>query len=310
MDNALVDETLERFFHYLENEKRYSPHTCSAYRRDLTNFLDFYSKLDTHQTKSLIINWVDITVHHARQYVVYLNKRKQSAKSIQRKLSSLRSYFRFLMRENIVLANPVEGVKSPKIEKRLPKVLDVDQVQQLFSKNESDPLLLRDLAMLELLYGSGLRLSELVSLNMDDMDLSDLSLRVTGKGNKTRLLPLGKMALVALNKWLIVRLNWVKAENNAVFISKRGGRISPRSVQSRLQYWGKKQGLNTGLHPHRLRHSFASHLLESSGDIRSVQELLGHANLSTTQIYTQLDYQHLAQVYDQAHPEPKRSSFL
>ena len=298
-----MDEYLERFFDYLENEKRYSPHTCSAYRRDLNNFLEFLAVSDT-----VFRDWSTITIHHSRQYVVYLNKNKQSAKSIQRKLSSLRSYFRYLMRENILTANPVEGVKAPKVEKYLPKVLDVDQVQQLFSKNESDPLLIRDLAMLELLYGSGLRLAELISLNTDNFDLSDKSLRVTGKGNKTRILPLGKMALIALEKWFSVRMVWLKLEQSAVFITKKGDRISPRSVQSRLQFWGKKQGLNTGLHPHRLRHSFASHLLESSGDIRSVQELLGHANLTTTQIYTQLDYQHLAQVYDEAHPRAKKKS--
>jgi len=293
------DKSVERFFHYLENEKRYSLHTCSAYRRDLNNFLEFISRYE-------INNWETVTIHHSRQYVSYLHQQKQSAKSIQRKLSSLRSFFHYLMRENILAANPVEGVKAPKVEKHLPKVLDVDQVQQLFAKNESDPLLLRDLAMLELLYGSGLRLSELVGVNLNDIDLSDHSLRVTGKGSKTRLLPLGEMAIIALNKWLAVRSDWLKTEQLAVFITKKGTRISPRSVQARLQYWGKKQGLNTGLHPHRLRHSFASHLLESSGDIRSVQELLGHANLTTTQIYTQLDYQHLAQVYDQAHPRAKK----
>jgi len=294
-----MKQSLACFFHYLENEKRYSPHTCAAYQRDLDDFLNFISK---HELK----NWQAVTVHHSRQYIGYLHQQKQSAKSIQRKLSSLRSFFRYLMRENMLMANPVEGVKSPKVEKHLPKVLDVDQVQQLFAKNESDPILLRDLAMLELLYGSGLRLSELIGVNLDDLDLSDFSLRVTGKGNKVRQLPLGKMAILALEKWLAIRSSWVKLEQSAVFITKKGTRISPRSVQARLQYWGKKQGLNTGLHPHRLRHSFASHLLESSGDIRSVQELLGHANLTTTQIYTQLDYQHLAQVYDQAHPRAKK----
>jgi len=293
------DKSVARFFHYLDFEKRYSSHTCSAYQRDLNNFFEFISRYE-------INSWQAVTIHHSRQYVTYLHQQKQSAKSIQRKLSSLRSFFRYLMRENILEANPVEGVKAPKVEKHLPKVLDVDQVQQLFARNESDPLLLRDLAMLELLYGSGLRLSELVGVNLSDIDLSDHSLRVTGKGSKTRLLPLGKMATIALEKWLVVRLDWLKIEQTAVFITKKGTRISPRSVQTRLQYWGKKQGLSTGLHPHRLRHSFASHLLESSGDIRSVQELLGHANLTTTQIYTQLDYQHLAQVYDQAHPRAKK----
>ena len=290
---------VERFLNYIENEKRYSQHTCSAYRRDLNGFIGFMPRI-------FIENWSAITVHHVRQYAAYLHKNHQSPKSIQRKLSSLRSFFRFLMRESILDANPVEGVKAPKVEKHLPKVLDVDQVQQLFTQNESSPILFRDMAMLELLYGSGLRLSELVGLNLMDIDFSDNSLRVTGKGKKTRMLPLGRMALIALDKWFPIRNEWLGLDETAVFISSRGNRISTRNVQARLAFFGKKQGLNTGLHPHRLRHSFASHLLESSGDIRSVQELLGHENLTTTQIYTQLDYQHLAHVYDQAHPRAKK----
>lgn len=292
------DHRFESYLSYLENEKRYSLHTCSAYRRDLKEFHRFITSLN-------IECWTAVNVHHSRQYAAHLHQNQQSPKSIQRKLSSVRSYFRFLMRDNVLDENPLEGVITPKVEKHLPKVLDVDQVQQLFSQSESTPILLRDMAILELLYGSGLRLAELISTNIRDFDLSDKSLRVTGKGGKTRLLPLGRMALLALKKWLPVRKDWLKDEEMAMFITQKGRRISPRSVQARLQFWGKKQGLNTGLNPHRLRHSFASHLLESSGDIRSVQELLGHANLSTTQIYTQLDYQHLARVYDQAHPRAK-----
>jgi len=295
------DDWQSQFFHYLENVKRYSKHTCSAYQSDLNNFLQFCVESD-------IQDWHSVTVHQLRSYVAFLRSKNQSAKSVQRKLSSLRSYFRYLVREKVLDANPVEGLKAPKTEKHLPKVLDVDQVQLLFKNNEQDPILIRDLAMLELLYGCGMRLGELVSVNMEDIDFNDHSVRVTGKGDKTRILPLGRMALLALDKWLPKREAWLKIEQSAVFITKRGQRISPRTVQSRLQFWGKKQGLTTGLHPHRLRHSFASHLLESSGDIRAVQELLGHANLSTTQIYTQLDYQHLAQVYDQAHPRAKIKS--
>lgn len=290
---------LEAFFSYLAHEKRYSEHTCDAYQRDLIAF-------DEYIVSQNLGNWPNITAHHARQYAAYLHKNGLSPKSIQRKLSSLRRFFHYLMRENYLDANPLEGVRAPKANKTLPKVLDVDQVQALFALNSSDPLLLRDMAMLELLYGCGLRLSELISLNVNDVDYSEHSLRVTGKGNKTRIQPFGKMALLALNKWNPMRSCWVVENENAVFISKKGVRISPRTVQARLQFWGKKQGLTTGLHPHRLRHSFASHLLESSGDIRSVQELLGHANLSSTQIYTQLDYQHLALVYDKAHPRAKK----
>ncbi len=292
------DHWLESYLSYLKNEKRYSPHTYAAYRRDLNDFHRFITSLN-------IECWAAVNIHHSRQYAAHLHQNRQSPKSIQRKLSSVRSYFRFLMREDRLDKNPLEGVVTPKVEKHLPKVLDVDQVQQLFVQIDSTPILQRDMAMLELLYGSGLRLAELVSSNLRDFDLNDKSLRVTGKGGKVRLLPLGRMALLALNKWLSIRRSWLKDEDIAMFITQKGCRISPRSVQSRLQFWGKKQGLNTGLNPHRLRHSFASHLLESSGDIRSVQELLGHANLSTTQIYTQLDYQHLARVYDQAHPRAK-----
>ncbi len=293
------DHWLESYLSHLENEKRYSHHTCSAYRRDLNDFLRFIASLN-------IECWTAVKIHHSRQYAAYLHQNQQSPKSIQRKLSSVRSYFRFLMRENRLDKNPLEGVVTPKVEKHLPKVLDVDQVQQLFAKTELTPILLRDMAMLELLYGSGLRLTELVDSNIRDFDLNDKSLRVTGKGGRIRLSPLGRMTLLALKKWLPVRRDWLKDEEKAMFITQKGGRISPRSVQMRLQFWGKKLGLNTALSPHRLRHSFASHLLESSGDIRSVQELLGHVNLSTTQIYTQLDYQHLARVYDQAHPRAKR----
>jgi len=290
---------LEAFFSYLKHEKRYSKHTSSAYQRDLVAF-------DKYIASQNVNEWSLVTVHHVRQYTAYLHKNDQAPKSIQRKLSSLRRFFHYLMRENHVDINPVEGVRAPKADKTLPRVLDVDQVQALFTQNSTDPLLLRDMAMLELLYGCGLRLSELVSLDVDDFDYSDYSFRVTGKGDKTRILPFGKMALLALNKWIPILKSWAVENERALFISKKGVRISPRTVQSRLQFWGKKQGLTTGLHPHRLRHSFASHLLESSGDIRSVQELLGHADLSSTQIYTQLDYQHLALVYDKAHPRAKK----
>ncbi|HFE39136.1 MAG TPA: tyrosine recombinase XerC [Gammaproteobacteria bacterium] len=295
------DHWLTGFFQFLANEKCYSRHTCLAYRRDLTDFLNFNSQ-------TVVGDWAAVTVHQIRQYAAHLHQKGLSAKSIQRKLSSLRSYFRFLMRENVIEANPVEGVKAPKAEKRLPNVLDVDQIQQLFTQEESRPLLIRDMAMLECLYGCGLRLSELIALDIKDIDFSGKHLRVTGKGGKTRLLPIGRMAMMALEKWFPVRSQWLALEEDAVFISKKGLRISARSVQVRLKIHGIKQGLNSGLYPHRLRHSFASHLLESSGDIRSVQELLGHANLSTTQIYTQLDYQHLARVYDQAHPRAKKGN--
>jgi len=295
------DNWPDLFFAYLANEKRYSKHTCLAYQRDMKDFQLFCVEQN-------IIHWRAVSSQNVRQYVAYSNKHHISAKSIQRKLSSLRSFYRFLMREKLHDQNPVEGIKAPKVAKHLPKVMDVDQVQQMLNSKPEDVLAIRDFCMLELFYGCGLRLSELVMLDINDIDFNDQTVRVTGKGDKTRLLPLGRYAIQALQSWFKQRKTWLLEEQSAVFITQKGTRISQRTVQARLQHWGKKQALDTSLHPHRLRHSFASHLLESSGDIRAVQELLGHANLSTTQIYTQLDFQHLAQVYDQAHPRARKKS--
>lgn len=289
------------FFDYLRNQKRYSHHTCLAYEKDLRDFLLFCEK-------QRLSRWTEINNQHIRQFIVHANQQQLNARSIQRKLSSLRSYYRFLMREKLHDKNPVEGVKSPKTAKHLPKVMDIDQVQQLLKTEADDVLALRDICMLELFYGCGLRLSELVMLDINDIDFSEPCMRVTGKGNKTRVLPLGRYAIQALKHWLQQRTVWLSENETAVFITQKGTRISRRTVQARLDHWGKKQALDTRLHPHRLRHSFASHLLESSGNIRAVQELLGHANLSTTQIYTQLDFQHLAQVYDQAHPRARKKN--
>jgi integrase/recombinase XerC len=182
----------------------------------------------------------------------------------------------------------------------------VDQISRLLAMDDKDPLALRDLAIMELLYSSGLRLAELTQLNLDDVDLRDAMARVTGKGNKTRVVPVGSQALAILRRWLHLRASLAQEGERALFVSRNGKRLGPRSIQQRLRQWGMKQGLTGRVHPHRLRHSFASHLLESSGDLRAVQELLGHANISTTQVYTHLDYQHLARVYDQAHPRARR----
>jgi integrase/recombinase XerC len=190
--------------------------------------------------------------------------------------------------------------------RKLPKVLDVDQVQRLLQIDPADVLAVRDVAILELFYSSGLRLAELVGLNSGDVDLADGTVRVTGKGSKARVVPVGRKARSALRQWMERRVVLVGADERAVFVSKQGERISPRAVEARLRAWGIKQGLSSGLHPHKLRHSFASHLLESSGNLRAVQELLGHADISTTQVYTHLDFQHLAKVYDQAHPRARK----
>ena len=292
-------EKVGEFLAYLTNEKRFSSHTCQAYQKDLAEFLEFAE----HRT---IKDWHKVHSQDIRMYVAELHRAEQSPRSIQRKLSSLRSFFRFLMREGVVQNNPAEGVKTPKVGKALPKVLDVDQVQGLLNTQSDDILTVRDLAMLELFYGCGLRLSELASLDILDIDFNENTVRVIGKGSKTRILPLGKHAKQAIEHWLQLRSMWLKQDQRALFLSKQGRRLANRSIQARLKFWAEKAGLGTSLHPHRLRHSFASHLLESSGDIRAVQELLGHANLSTTQIYTHLDFQHLAQVYDKAHPRAKK----
>ena len=297
MDSSLMDhELVERFLACLANEKRYSANTCQAYAGDIR---EFSASMADRQ-------WESVQTQDVRGFVASLHRQGLNPRSIQRKLSSLRGFYRYLMREGILQYNPVEGVKPPKPGKKLPKVLDVDQVHRLLDIAPDDMVGIRDLAMLELFYGCGLRLSELSALKLSQLDLPDNSLRVVGKGNKMRQLPLGRHAKQALENWLRRRHQWADEGQDAVFLSTRGTPLANRSIQARLKHWGQKLGLGTGLHPHRLRHSFASHLLESSGDIRAVQELLGHENLSTTQVYTHLDFQHLAQVYDQAHPRAKK----
>lgn len=228
-----------------------------------------------------------------------------SGKSIQRMLSSVRSFYRYLNREGHTDVNPANGIKPPKSSRRLPKAPDVDQTQQLLDHTDDDPLVIRDIAMFELLYAAGLRLSELTQLDLQDIDLNAQQVRTTGKGNKTRLLPIGQQCIHALKRWLGVRSEFCQDNEAAVFVSKRGQRISQRSVQMRLKQWAQ-QFADQHIHPHMLRHAFASHLLESSGNLRAVQELLGHSSIGTTQIYTHLDFQHLAEVYDAAHPRAKK----
>jgi integrase/recombinase XerC len=221
-------------------------------------------------------------------------------------LSATRAFYRYLIGEGVAQYNPAEGVQAPKSPKKLPKLLDVDQAAQLLEIDDKDPLAIRDKAILELMYSSGLRLSELVMLNIDSLDLADAMVTVVGKGKKTRAVPIGEQARKAIKQWLKIRDNMANDEEFAVFVSQRGNRISRRSIQQRLKLWAKKQGITNLVNPHMLRHSFASHLLESSGDLRAVQELLGHADISTTQVYTHLDFQHLANVYDDAHPRARK----
>jgi integrase/recombinase XerC len=290
---------LERFCTHLAHERRLSSKTFDAYRRDLEQVLGW---CHSHA----IGNWTELTQHEVRGYLSWRHRQGMSGKSLQRELSALRSLFRYLLRENAVEQNPAQGVRAPKSQRKLPVTLDADQLGRLLDVPEGDALELRDLAILELLYSSGLRLAELVSVNLPDLDFEDATLEVTGKGAKTRRLPVGRYALAAIRTWLGARTGIAREGETALFISQRGTRLSPRAVQQRLHRWAIRHGSPRDLHPHLLRHSFASHLLESSGDLRAVQELLGHVDISTTQIYTHLDFQHLAQVYDRAHPRARR----
>ncbi|MEH6627595.1 MAG: tyrosine recombinase XerC [Motiliproteus sp.] len=289
---------IDDFVDHLDNERRLSTHTLSNYRRDLEQLADFLQQQQ-------IDGWADLDIRTIRSYIGERHRQGLSPTSLQRQLSSLRSFYRFLIREGRAANNPAVGISAPKAPKKLPKPMDVDQLQQLLEQPALTVLDCRDRAMIELFYSSGLRLAELISLNLHDIDFRDASLRVTGKGRKTRLLPIGRMAIQALDQWLEQRDQLTTPEQQALFVSKLGKRISPRSVQLRLKKWALESGQGN-LHPHRLRHSFASHMLESSGDLRAVQELLGHADIATTQIYTHLDFQHLAEVYDGSHPRAKK----
>ncbi|MCL6416121.1 tyrosine recombinase XerC [Aestuariirhabdus sp. Z084] len=297
--NRELDPWIEDFLHYLNAERQLSPHTLSNYRRDL-------GKLDQFREQQNLNRWQQIDSHHIRLFVATCHRQGLGGKSLQRTLSATRSFFRFLNREQRLSNNPATGVRAPKSERRLPHTLDADQMGQLLTIDDNDPLSIRDQCIMELFYSSGLRLSELVGLNLDSLDLKAAQLIAIGKGNKARQLPIGRLALEALKRWLQLRSQLANEDCQALFVSSRGSRISQRQVQTRLKQWGVKQQLPDNLHPHKLRHSFASHLLESSGDLRAVQELLGHSDISTTQIYTHLDFQHLAETYDKAHPRAQR----
>ena len=274
---------------YLKTLHHLSEHTRNAYQHDL-NHLQAYCK------KQNIIKWSDVDGRQVRQFVAWRHHQGTGGRSIQRNLSAIRSFYRYLLDQNKVKNSPAEGIIAPKSDRKLPKVLDADQSIQLVEIVQQDKLAVRDKAMLELIYSSGLRLSELISLNINDIDFNDRILTVIGKGKKTRSVPVGRHAVDAIKAWLEKRQTMTRPSEQALFISSRGKRISPRSVQERLKQWAIRQGLPNHVHPHMLRHSFASHMLESSGDLRAVQELLGHADISTTQVYTHLDFQHLSRV--------------
>jgi integrase/recombinase XerC len=286
---------LSRYLRHLSEERRYSPHTVSNYARDLERL-----RADVGE------DWARVRVHDIRALVAKAHRQGAGSRTLQRLLSAIRGFFNFLLREGVVDANPARDVRAPKAGRKLPGVLDVDQVSRLLTLPGEDALAVRDRAILELFYSSGLRLAELVSLDVTDVDLADRQLRVTGKGRKSRDLPVGRHAVEAVRAWLPERARLVQGDESALFVGRRGERLGARAIQARLAGHAGLQGLDRRVHPHLLRHSFASHLLESSGDLRAVQELLGHADISTTQVYTHLDYQHLARVYDAAHPRARR----
>lgn len=291
---------IDIFEQYLLTEKRASSQTVSNYLRDLAKLKAY---CDEHRLEMIS----DLNAFHIRQCLATLHQGSLSPRSLQRWLSAVRSFFNILIKKQYHSLNPCDGIQAPKAKKLLPKTLDADQMSQLLGDFDNSFSGSRDRAMMELLYSAGLRLSELTGLNLQDIDWGSQTIMVLGKGNKSRQLPIGRYALEALKQWLPFREKQLKdVGESAVFISTRGSRLSQRSVQLRLKDLGVSRALDQSVNPHMLRHSFASHLLESSGDLRAVQELLGHANISTTQIYTHLDFQHLAKVYDKAHPRAKK----
>jgi integrase/recombinase XerC len=276
-----------------------SAHTRAAYRRDLLQFVEYCAKRPPGPGEV-------VDTHYVRTYIASLHRAGRAGRSIARALSALRAFFKFLCARDRLQHNPTHDVHAPKSSRRLPQVLDVDQTARLLDAKPTAPLDIRDLAIWELGYSSGLRVSELVGLDLGGVDFRAGEARILGKGRKERLVPVGRRALDALRAWLAARAVLAAPDETALFVNRSGHRLTTRQVQQRLKAWAAKQGLERGLHPHVLRHSFASHLLESSGDLRAVQELLGHSSIRTTQVYTHLDFQHLARVYDQAHPRARR----
>ena len=294
-----AEQHLKAFLKQLKAERRLSQNTIMAYKRDLHDFLRFCGREGIHKL-------AELDSHTVRRFAAESHRLGLSPRSIARRLSSLRSFLSFAVQAGLISSNVAINVQAPKPSRRLPNTLDVDQVASLLALEGKKPLTVRDRAILELLYSSGLRLSELVGLDLNDLDLNDRTVRVTGKGQKMRVVPVGKFAAEAIQAWLKVRSALAGSDEKAFFVSQRGGRLAARTVQARLKKWALARGAPMGVHPHMLRHSFASHLLESSGNLRAIQELLGHASISTTQVYTHLDFQHLARIYDQSHPRARR----
>ncbi len=296
---SAFDGALDQYLEELRVARRASPHTVSNYARDLRAVASSAAKRKIH-------DWTSLTSHDVRAIVAQQHRDGIAGRSLARRLSAVRGLYNFMIERGMASVNPAQDILAPQDKKALPATLAPEEVTRLLARNLNDPMICRDLAMFELMYSSGLRLAELVSIDLVDLDLSVGQVRVTGKGGKVRDLPVGEHAVDAINKWLGFRRSLPGADDRAVFLSSRGKRIAPRTVQMRLKKLAESQGLDRDCYPHMLRHSFASHLLESSGDLRAVQELLGHADISTTQIYTHLDFQHLAKVYDESHPRARR----
>jgi len=287
---------LERYLSHLRHERRLSDHTLSAYSRDADLLIGL---AEGRALESL-------TTPDVRRFVATLHGRGQSPRSLARILSSWRGLCEWLVRERVAASNPCAGVKAPRAPKHLPEVLSPDDAVRLVSVEDASEAGLRDRALFELAYSCGLRVSELTGLDLDSIDSATGEVRVLGKGSKTRIVPVGGHALRAIEAWKPVRLAWARPGEAALFVGRAGRRLTPREVQRRIKRWALAAGLDVDVHPHMLRHSFASHVLQSSGDLRAVQEMLGHASISSTQVYTHLDFQHLAKVYDAAHPRARR----
>ena len=290
------NKLLRDFLGHLVNERRLSGNTVLNYERDIVALLALAAGTPLAQ----------LQIHQMRRLVAQLHARGLDGRSLARMLSAWRGFYRYLARDHGYTHNPCVGLRAPKSKQALPQALSPDEAGRLMEIPDGDALATRDKAILELFYSSGLRLSELTSLAPADINFSDATVRVTGKGARTRVVPVGSHALNAVRKWLKERASLIKAGGDALFVSRNGTRLTPRAIQYRLKQWALKLGLASNVHPHVLRHSFASHVLQSSGDLRAVQEMLGHASISTTQVYTHLDFQYLAKAYDAAHPRAKR----
>lgn len=300
---APTQDWIDRFLAHLKYERRVSMHTISAYAHDLQALAAYCFKRTPVEN---CVAWNRVAHSQIRGFAAAAHASGLASRSIQRRLSAVRTFYEFLQREGFCKRNPALEVRAPKGKKRLPTTLDADQMGRLLEFRVQDSLSARDKAIMELFYSSGLRLTELVSLDLSSLDLVDRTVRVLGKGANARIVPMGRYAIAALKKWLIERVPLAKSGESAVFLARTGQRLSHRSVQLRVAAWARHQGIGVHVHPHMFRHSFATHLLESSSDLRGVQELLGHVNIGTTQIYTHLDFQHLAKVYDSAHPRARR----